>query len=92
MSCGIEKRDKGTTSMCVISCCSREASLIPNYIRINAMTECYRVILDSKGGDAGSVSQGVGKSRRTVQIERDDLRTSTRLAIDSTTAPKVGKG
>ena len=43
-----------------------------------------RVILDPKGGDAGSVSPGVGKSLRTVQRERDDLTTITRLAIDTT--------
>ena len=60
MSYGIE-RTKATTSMGVISCRSREASLIPNYIRINATTECYGVILDPKSGDAGSVSPGVGK-------------------------------
>ena len=45
-------------------------------------------ILDPKGGDAGSVSPGVGKSLRNVQRERDDSTTSTRLAIDSTTARK----
>ena len=33
------------------------------------------VILDRKGGDAGSVSPGVEKSLRTVQRERDDLTT-----------------
>ena len=44
------------------------------------------LILDPKGGDAGSVSPGVRKSLRTVQRERDDLTTSTRLAIDPTTA------
>ena len=42
MSYGIERRTKATTSMGVISCRSREASSIPNYIRINATTECYR--------------------------------------------------
>ena len=51
-----------------------------------------RVILDPKGADAGSVSPGVGKSLRTVQKERDDLTTSTRLAIDPTTARKSRKG
>ena len=50
-----------------------------------------RVILDPKGGEAGSVSPGVGKSLRTVQRERDDLTTSTRLAIDPTTAQKSRK-
>ena len=49
------------------------------------------VILDPKGGDAGSVSRGVGKSLRTVQRERDDVTTSTRLAIDPTTARKSRK-
>ena len=51
----------------------------------------YVVILDPKGGDAGIVSPGVGKSLRTVQGERDDLTTSTRLAIDPTTARKSRK-
>ena len=48
-------------------------------------------ILHPKAGDAGSVSPGVGKSLRTVQRERDDLTTSTRLAIDPTTARKSRK-
>ena len=47
-----------------------------------------RVILDPKGGEAGSVSPGVGKSLRTVQSERDDLTESTRLAIDPTTTAR----
>ena len=46
------------------------------------------VILDPKGGDAGSVSPGVARSLRTVQRERDYLTTSTRLAIDATAARK----
>ena len=50
------------------------------------------VILDPKSGDAGSVSTGVGKRLRTVQRERDDLTTSNRLAIDPTTARKLGRG
>ena len=49
-------------------------------------------ILDPKRGDAGNVSPGVEKSLRTVQRERDDLTTSTRLAIDPTTARKSRKG
>ena len=49
------------------------------------------VMLDSKGGDAGRVSPGEGKSLRTLQGERDDLTTSTRLAIDPTTAWKSRK-
>ena len=49
------------------------------------------VILDVKGGDAGRVSPGVGKSLRTAQREREDLTTSTRLAIDPTTARKSRK-
>ena len=49
------------------------------------------VILDPKSGDAGSVSPGVGESLRTAQRERDDLTTSTRLAIDPTTARKSRK-
>ena len=49
------------------------------------------VILDPKGVDAGSVSPGVGKKLLTVQSERDDLTTSTRLAIDPTTARKSRK-
>ena len=49
------------------------------------------VFLDHKGGDAKSVSPGVGKSLRTVQKERYDLTTSTRLAIDPTTARKSRK-
>ena len=49
------------------------------------------VILDPKGGDAGSVSPGVGESLRTVQRDRDDLTTSTHLAIDPTTARKSRK-
>ena len=48
-------------------------------------------ILDSKSGDAGIMSPGVGKSLWTVQRERDDLTTSTRLAIDPTTARKSRK-
>ena len=48
-------------------------------------------MFDPKGGDAGSVSPGVEKSLRTVQRERDDLTTSTRLAIDPTTARKSRK-
>ena len=41
MSYGMEtsKRDD---KLGVISCRSGEASLIPNYIRIHATTECYR--------------------------------------------------
>ena len=50
------------------------------------------IILDPKGGDAGSVSRGVEKSLRAVQRERDDLTTTTRLAIDPTTARKSRKG
>ena len=50
------------------------------------------IILDPKGGDAGSVSPGVEKSLRAVQRERDDLTTTTRLAIDPTTARKSRKG
>ena len=49
------------------------------------------VILDPNIGDAENVSPGVGKSLRTVQRERDDLTTSTRLAIDPTTARKSRK-
>ena len=49
------------------------------------------VILDAENGDAGSVSPGAGKSLRTAQRERDDLTTSTRLAIDPTTARKSRK-
>ena len=49
------------------------------------------VSLDPKSGDAGSVSPGVEKSLRTVQRERDDLTTSTRLAIDPTAARKSRK-
>ena len=49
------------------------------------------VILDPKGGDAGSVSPGVEKSFRTVQRERDESTTSTSLAIDPTTARKNRK-
>ena len=49
------------------------------------------VVLDPKGGDAGSRSPGVGKSLRTVQRERNYLTTSTRLAIDPTTARKSRK-
>ena len=49
------------------------------------------IILDPKGGDAGSVSPGVEKSLRTVLKERGDLTTSTRLAIDPTTAQKSRK-
>ena len=49
------------------------------------------VILDAKSGDAESVSPDVGKSLRTAQRERDDLTTSTRLAIDPTTARKSRK-
>ena len=50
-----------------------------------------RVILEPKGGDAGSVAPGVGKGLRTVQRERDDLTTNTRLAIDPTIARKNRK-
>ena len=46
------------------------------------------VILYPKGGDAGSMSPGVGKSLRTLQRDRDDLTRSTPLAIDPTTARK----
>ena len=46
------------------------------------------VILDPKSGDAGIASPGVGKSLRTVQRERDDSTTGTRLAVDPTTARK----
>ena len=49
------------------------------------------VILDPKGGDARSVYPGVEKSLRTVQRERDDLTTSTCLAIDPTTARESRK-
>ena len=49
------------------------------------------IVLDPKGGDAGSVSRGVEKSLRAVQRERDDLTTTTRLAIDPTTARKSRK-
>ena len=53
--------------------------------------EIGAVILYPEGWDAGSVSPGVEKSLRTVQRERDDLTTSTRLAIDPTTARKSRK-
>ena len=77
---GIEKRAKGTTSMGVIACRSREASLTPNYIpgtwyELMRRRNVTGVILDPKGGDAGSASPGVEKSLRTVQRERDDLTT-----------------
>ena len=49
------------------------------------------VIVDPISGNAGSASPGVGKSLRAVQRERDDLTTSTRLAIDPTTARKRWK-
>ena len=49
------------------------------------------VIVGPKGGDAGNVSPGVGKSLRTVQRERDGLKTSARLAIDPTTSRKSRK-
>ena len=49
------------------------------------------VILDHKDGDAGSVSLGVEKASGLYR-ERDDLTTSNRLAIDPTTARKVGRG
>ena len=96
MSYGIERRAKGTTSMGVIACRSREASLTPNYIpgtwyELMRRRNVTGVILDPKGGDAGSASPGVEKSLRTVQRERDDLTTSTRLAIDPTTARKSRK-
>ena len=74
--------------MGVISCRSREASLIPDYIQLMRRRNVTGVILDPNDGDAGSVSLGVGKSLRIVQRERDDLTTSTRLAIDPTTARK----
>ena len=35
------RKGRGTTSMCLISCRSREASLIPNYVIIKATTKCY---------------------------------------------------
>ena len=58
------------------------------FMRRRNVTE---VILDPKSGDTGSVSPGVGKSLRSVQRERDDLTTSTLLAIDPTTARKSMK-
>ena len=93
MSYVIERRAKGTTSVSVISCRSREASLISNYIQYELMRRRNGTgeILDPKGGDAGSVSPGVDKSLRTAPRERDDLTTSTRLAIDSTSARKSRK-
>ena len=91
MSYGIERNAKGTTSIGVISCRSREASLIPTIYELMRRRNVIGVILDPKGGDAGSVPPGLEKSLRTVQRERDDLTRSARLAIDPTTARKSRK-
>ena len=53
-----------------------DPKLYTNYLRRRNVTG---VILDPKGGDAGSVSPGVGKSLRTVQRERDDLTTARKI-------------
>ena len=65
--------------------------MIPNCIQSNATTKCYRSDFRSKIGDAGSVSPGVGRAVRLYK-ERDDLITSTRLAIDPATARKIARG
>ena len=62
MSYDIETRTKATTSMGVISCCSREASSIPNYTRINATIECYRRNMSVGGWVGNSVCRSVGMS------------------------------
>ena len=61
MSYGIETRTKATTIMGVIACRSREASLIPNDIRINATTECYWSNFRSKKRGRSKCVPGCGK-------------------------------
>ena len=91
MSHGIERRAKGTTSMGVISCRSSEASLIPNYIPINATTECHWSNYRSSRRGRRKCLRVWEKCLRNVQRERDDSTTSTRLVIDPTTARKSRK-
>ena len=58
--------------MGVISCRSREASLIPNYIRVKASAKCYSSNLGAKPGDGIRPSPGWEKSLIVVQIKQDD--------------------
>ena len=46
----------------MISCRSREASLLSNYIRVKATTKCYCTKFGTKTGDATKGIPGLGKS------------------------------
>ena len=69
--------------MGVISCRSREASLIPNYIRLKRRRNDTTVMLEPKGGDAKSMSPGLEKAselyreRETLHSGRDQADRST---------------
>ena len=58
--------------MGVISCRSREASLIPNYIRVNASAKCFSSNLEEKNGDGRRTFPGWEKSLIAVQKRQDD--------------------
>ena len=58
--------------MGVISCRSREASLIPNDIRVKASAKCYSSNLGAKPGGGKNPSPGREKSPIAVQIKQDD--------------------
>ena len=58
--------------MGVISCRSREASLIQNYIRVEASAKCYSSNIGENPGDGRKPSPRWEKSLITVQKKRDD--------------------
>ena len=75
--------------MGVISCRSREASLIPNYIRVEASAKCYSSNLAAKPRGRIKAVPGVG--------ERPDSYTKSKMIPLASSAPmqqleRVGSG
>ena len=56
------RKGRGTTTMGVISCRSRAASIIPNYIRVKATTKYYCSNLGTKTWDARRAPPGCEKA------------------------------
>ena len=69
MSYGIE-RTKGTTSIGVISCRSRGASLIQTIHELMRRRSVTGVILDPKGGDTLPASPPLGSKITPVTLRR----------------------
>ena len=65
------RKGRATTSMGVISCRSREASLIPNYLRVKATTKSYCSDLGTKNRGRQKGIPGMRKSLLQVQWKQD---------------------